>query len=160
MLNWPIPALIRAGEDKRCWPLESLPQHNGDEQKLTQSEKVRNGIFSRKWLFWCRNVILSVFGQAIKGEGGSWGRTSVNNYFTYSNIGLLEWNVFCFVLCRALPVVSIRRMDVFVLLRIVFSYSAEVAWKDFWPREVNCFVFVLQLDAALWLVRLLPSGTW
>lgn len=35
---------------------------------------------------------------------------------------------------------------------------AKVAWKACWQREVNCFVFVLQLNAALWLVRLLPSG--
>lgn len=35
---------------------------------------------------------------------------------------------------------------------------AKVAWKACWQREVNCFVFVLQPNAALWLVRLLPSG--
>lgn len=27
-------------------------------------------------------------------------------------------------------------------------------------HELNCFVFVLQLDAGFWLVGLLPSGTW
>lgn len=53
----------------------------------------------------------------------------------------MKWNVFCFVLCRALPVLSIRRMDVSVLLRILFSYSAEVAWKGFLTAwgELFCF---------------------
>lgn len=45
------------------------------------------------------------------------------------------------MLCRALPVVSIRRIDVPVLLRILFSYSAEVAWKGFLTAwgELFCF---------------------
>lgn len=124
--------------DVDLWNRSTNTMEFRDEQKLTQSEKVKNGIFSRKLLFWCRNVILSVFGEAIKGWKGELVWKIISLIPTSLS---MKWNVFCFVLCRALLVVSIRRLDVSVLLRILFSYSAEVAWKGFLTAwgELFCF---------------------
>lgn len=67
-----------------------------------------------------------------------------------TTVGSNKWSVLCF------GVVVFKCFFVFWLLQ---RSLLNFAWRLLWQRELHCFVFVLQLEAALWLVSLLPSGT-
>lgn len=56
--------------------------------------------------------------------------------------------------------VSVSHRRISFSLLFFENYQQKFAWKGFRQRELNCFVFVLQLHAASWLASLLPSGTW
>lgn len=86
----------------------------------------------------------------------------VFNYSFHNNITLFEVeSQWCYVsLCWQLTGVVSSRAH-FPLAALYLQVSAELCMKRFCDSmSMNCFVFVLQLVAAVWLVRLLPSGTW
>lgn len=84
--------------------------------------------------------------------------------FMFFTLKFITMDFFNFYLVKSTAVlcslVSVSSYRISVHLYIFDSYQQKFAWKGFRQRELNCFVFVLQLHAALWLVSLLPSGTW